>query len=712
MRTLRVGKLNKYFAGQPVWKKELLFAVFLLLFAALRQYLIRDLPIMAVPKGIHDDWIMVHLADTLRSGQWLGEYNSLTLTKGMFFPLFLAVCNYLGIPYLTAASLFYTAGCVLFVYALRPLLKKYQSMGILYLALLWNPISYSVQAFQRVYRNSISYSQALFIFAGFLALYLRRKEPVRRHILWIGAAAVGTVSFFYTREDAIWLLPFLVVFMLVYGGSLLGLFRRERKGEYLVKLALLALPFLGLWGTGQVIAGLNEQHYGISTVNELQDSGFSQMYKSMMAVKPQEDIPGVTITREKIARMCDACPTLKELEPYFDSSREFWAGEEGDAENWEVRDGWMFWIVRTALEQAGYYEDGASADAVCLQIRDELESAMDKGLLQRQPTMPSTYMSPWRKGYLGDLCGAMGRAVVYTATYEGMETLVYLYSEPDENGGIPLFERVTGNRAIWYESNLLEAAGWYADLSGMEGLSLCLENEDGEMLAMVEFLDSPDIAAYMRQQGAYAPGMEKCRFFIKHYQEEEGPLYLCAYRGEEKAASYLLSEEVVQERNEERWLNVDWYWDVPERHGLLNEIAWKGTLLNGIRTVYRATGPGLAVFGLLAYFILCVWFGRAGRKENPYLAPWLVTTALLGSYLVLLAGISYSEISGWNAILYWYLSGGYPVMLGFEVCAALFAAPEVWKRMRNLKQHQPGESPGRILGRKSGRKCFQMPGDL
>ena len=700
MQREKAGRRGSIGAWQPAWKKELLFAGFLLLFAGLKQYLTFDLPIMAVPRGIHDDWIMVHLADTLRSGRWLGEYNDLTLTKGMFFPLFLAVCNYLHISYLAGASLFYTAGCVLFVYGLRPLIKPYWARGILYLALLWNPISYSVQAFQRVYRNSISHAQVLFIFAGFLALYLRRREPVRRQAFWVLTATVGTVSFFYTREDAIWLLPFLAVFVLVYGGSLWGLYRRERQRAFLLKLALLALPFLCLWGTGQAIGRINEKYYGIRTTNELQDSGFSKMYKSMMAVKPEEDIPGVTITREKLTRMCQVCPTLKELEPYFDSSREFWAGSEGDPENWEVRDGWMFWIIRTALSQAGYYTDGARAHEICLQIQEELEAAMDGGLLERQATMPSTYMSPWRKGYLKELFVALGEAVAYTTGYEEMETLIYLYSEPDDNGGIPLFERITGNMAVWYESDLLELAGWYADLSGMENVSLQLENEDGEVLQKVVFTESPDIAAYMRERGLFAPGMEQCRFLVKYRQQQEEPLFLCGYRGEEKMGSYLLSEKLEREEGPEAWLQVDWYWDVPERHGELAKIAWKGNVLNGILWVYQATGSLLAVLGLAAYVCQCrSLLGQAlqrrraakeaageGRTEKQAagsreMEQWLVTSSLLGSYLVLLLGISYSQISGWNAILYWYLSGGYPVMTGFLICALLFG----WKRIPVLK---------------------------
>ena len=129
-------------------QKELCFFLLMVFFGGIKQFLVYNLPIMAVPKGIHDDWIMVHLADTLRNGQWLGEYNDLTLTKGMFFPLYLAVINFLHLSYLNVTALLYTASCMIFVYALRPLVKKYRYSMLLYLALLWNPVSYSVQAFQ------------------------------------------------------------------------------------------------------------------------------------------------------------------------------------------------------------------------------------------------------------------------------------------------------------------------------------------------------------------------------------------------------------------------------------------------------------------------------------------------------------------------------------------------------------------------------------
>jgi hypothetical protein len=466
--------------------------------------------------------------------------------------------------------------------------------------------------------------------------------------------------------------------MLVYAASLLGLWRKTRERQYWGKLLLVCVPFICLWAAGQLIASQNLKYYGIRTTNELQDSGFSQMYKSMMAVKPQDDIPGVTITSEKLARMCDACPTLKELEPYFQSSKEYWAGEEGDAENWEVRDGWVFWIIRTALEQAGYYTDGATANAVCLQIRDELEAAMDAGVLERQATMPSTYMSPWRGGYLGDLIQAMGKAVAYTTGYDEMETLVYLYSEPDENGGNLLFERITGDKTVWYESDLIEMAGWYARYDGMEGVSLQAETEDGAVLGTVEFTESTDIEEYFKQQGMEIAGSENCRFHLKIYVEDKSqPIWLKAYRDGELLEAFELGTAENYE-NENSRLNLDWYWDVPERHGLLAAINYKGVILNGIRQLYHVTGAALAVLAILSYLFLSIrLLRRSLRREKAEgeqgLEQWLVLSSLLASYFVLLGGISYSEISGWNAILYWYLSGAYPVMIAFEALSIAFA---------------------------------------
>ena len=212
-------------------------------------------------------------------------------------------------------------------------------------------------------------------------------------------------------------------------------------------------------------------------------------------------------------------------------------------------------------------------------------------------------------------------------------------------------------------------------------MTLRAETADGEVLETAEFLDSADIAAYLAGQGRTVSGAQKCRFHLKLYVEDKSePVYLKSYRGGKLLDTYELGTNTEGFESESARLNLDWYWDVPERHGLLADINYKGVILNGIRQIYRYSGGVLAALGfgiwLLQSVLLLrgVWLGAVRKRSMPgeqTVSRWLVLTSLLFSYLVLLGGISYSEISGWNAILYWYLSGAYPVMAAFEVLAVI-----------------------------------------
>ncbi|MGN0652803.1 MAG: hypothetical protein ACI4KN_07355, partial [Gemmiger sp.] len=56
-----------------------------------------------------DDELMFRAANAITNGQWLGEYDYLTLSKSMFFPVWLAFLNALHIPYLLGGALLWCA---------------------------------------------------------------------------------------------------------------------------------------------------------------------------------------------------------------------------------------------------------------------------------------------------------------------------------------------------------------------------------------------------------------------------------------------------------------------------------------------------------------------------------------------------------------------------------------------------------------------------
>ena len=49
-----------------------------------------------------DDELMFRAAQNITAGEWLGAYDYLTLSKAMFFPVWLALLHALHLPYLVA----------------------------------------------------------------------------------------------------------------------------------------------------------------------------------------------------------------------------------------------------------------------------------------------------------------------------------------------------------------------------------------------------------------------------------------------------------------------------------------------------------------------------------------------------------------------------------------------------------------------------------
>ena len=53
-------------------RKEVFFFLSMVLFGVLKEFLVYNLPIMAVAKGIHYDWVIVHMAGGPRGGRGVG----------------------------------------------------------------------------------------------------------------------------------------------------------------------------------------------------------------------------------------------------------------------------------------------------------------------------------------------------------------------------------------------------------------------------------------------------------------------------------------------------------------------------------------------------------------------------------------------------------------------------------------------------------------
>ena len=104
--------------------RKIYFIVILIGLVLLKFWLVGSQTLIALPEFNFDDMLFIKLASRLAAGKWLGAYDKFTLSKGPFYPIWIALTYYSGIPLLASQHMLYIAACCLFTFAVRPILKK------------------------------------------------------------------------------------------------------------------------------------------------------------------------------------------------------------------------------------------------------------------------------------------------------------------------------------------------------------------------------------------------------------------------------------------------------------------------------------------------------------------------------------------------------------------------------------------------------------
>ena len=204
----------------------------------------------------HDDLHFITLASHLLNGDWLGTYNHYTLIKGIFYPVWIAFCNLTGIPLLTAQQLLYTFACLMFILAINPYVRNKWWLVVIYSFLLFNPFSMIVD---RVFRLGIYPALTILVITCAFALYSRIVSGFGKPLLWSLGLGIALAAFWHTREEAIWIVPSLLVFYFIIG--LQAVFSKKHGLKKIV--VLFSLPVLILAASTLTISALNWSKYGV-----------------------------------------------------------------------------------------------------------------------------------------------------------------------------------------------------------------------------------------------------------------------------------------------------------------------------------------------------------------------------------------------------------------------------------------------------------------
>lgn len=244
----------------------------------------------------------------------------------------------------------------------------------------------------------------------------------------IGGLALA--SLWLTREDGIWILPFVIT---VIGITFVLIILKNRKRlkewkRWLPKILVTILPVVLLTASLDAVRLMNYEVYGVGIYNETDDGYFGKVLKTMYSVKTDEDIQYVTVTRQKLDLLCEHSETLNSIKPYLDASLDGWDYCDRTPGDTQVEDGWFWWALKGAVEDAGYYKDATTANEFYKKVYEELNAEIDAGKLETQLTLPSNLMSPWKSEYFIELPKTMASMAWFVTNFDTVKTVNPVYN--------------------------------------------------------------------------------------------------------------------------------------------------------------------------------------------------------------------------------------------------------------------------------------------
>lgn len=299
-------------------KKINFFIVFIIIASVLRIILTSEIPIY-IHNSTHDDLLVIQRAMSICDGKWLGDYTNLTLVKGIGFELFLVFFNLLRISYVNAQSIMYILANLYFIYSIRNIIKSKIYLGIIYVLMLFNPISLSYSTFQRVYRYNLIPFQVIFIMSSYYILYenlTKKQGRIWPHVL---IATLFLTWFRLTIESYIWIMPFVIVVTILL---IINIIKNKRKIISNIIAVIIPLVFMIVIIT--YIKLINQATYGVFAYNELYDTNFSNALKAIYSVDVHDNIEYVSVSQKKLEKLYEISPSLNSIKENLDDAVDSW----------------------------------------------------------------------------------------------------------------------------------------------------------------------------------------------------------------------------------------------------------------------------------------------------------------------------------------------------------------------------------------------------
>jgi hypothetical protein len=385
-------------------------------FAAASLWFRAAVPIYAIGGASYDDLLFVRLAASLLDGRWLGDYNNLTLAKGMGYPAFIAVAHLAGLPLKFAEHLLYLVAAATAAWLVARLTRNYVVAALLFVALALNPMVWTNE-FARVARQGFYTSLSLLVLTLAAALLFHLKPRITyAYVALLVALGVMAGVFWLTREEGLWLVPALA-FLLAAAGVATWRANALPRGlrETAAAIAVAAIPVASFVLVLSGIAITNHHYYGILTLNEVEATPFRAAYGALARIEHAEWRRYVPVPAKAREKAYAASEAARELRPSLEGPiGAIWTRMDcidgGRSPCGEVPAASFLWALRDSVAAAGHYSSASDAAAFYERLATEINRACDDGKLACLP--PRTGLAPpFRWEYLFDALSGVPRLV-------------------------------------------------------------------------------------------------------------------------------------------------------------------------------------------------------------------------------------------------------------------------------------------------------------
>jgi len=584
--------------------------------------------------------------------------------------------------------------------AMGPLVHRRAVFALLFITLLFNPMSYTERVMTATLRKGIYPALTLLVIGCTIGFLIRHVQPLSKLIPWLTGLGLSLSAFWLTREEGVWIMPFI---LFVIGLAFLKIF--TTKPINWGRIFFFAFPFAVWLIPLGAVAGMNKIHYGIFATSECRSPDFLAAYGALCRVKHAHWQPTVPVPKETRERIYLVSPAFAELKPFLEPDMEKRSGDaisrkifldryEKDPELRETinvylrlylgkdsRDSWVqkwysgawltdevcggdfLWPLRDAVATSGYHSSGISASKYYRRLAAEINAACSDGRLACSAER-ATMMSPWHDEYTVPLIRTFFSSIGFLVRFENFSPQSKPSVGPEES--LAFSRKITQDRLLPPEVYI---AGWA--FTPEAPISLSVSSENGKPWKAVATLDkeSDDVYRYFLSKGIDIPNASHSRFEMTTYCT--AGCYLDIKSSDFLIKRLPLDGSTRSVNTPKLCVQIDNFEYENASPQQVKASAIKTRILESIGKAYQFIMPILGAAGLILYIIVTL---RLLTKATLSI-PWIINTGLLIAILSRSFVVSLIHVSSFPAISTRYLSPVYGIFLIF-VSMALYT--DLW----------------------------------